>query len=168
MNRLLLTIALVFSFMSCANNNESPNRLKKKCLTTVKKLIVHLRDKNKDSVLAYYLTGPFKDSLGFDTEVRHASMMLMKCDTTKIDSAIVYADTSDMRIYSPIDFEYQLKLYTISNDYLGEIIFSFNKQYCEKVSNVFVHPKPSDIKVDIDESIFLDSNGNLLPQTWRE
>ncbi|MFA6152311.1 MAG: hypothetical protein WC716_13375 [Chitinophagaceae bacterium] len=127
-----------------------------------------MRDKNKDSVLAYYLTGTFNDSLGFDTEVRHDSMMLMKCDTTKIDSAIVYADTSDMRIYCPIDCEYQLKLYTMSNDYLGEIIFSFNKQYCEKVSNVFVRPKPSDIKVDIDESIFLDSNGNLLPQTWRE
>lgn len=168
MNRFIWVIALFFSAISCSNSTEESKGLKKECLTTLKRILVHLRDKDKDSVKAFYLTGPFpyNDSLGFDTEIRQASMMLLKCDSNKIDSAIVFADSSDMRVYSPVDNEYQLKLYTKSNEYLGEIVFSFDKKYCEKVSNIFVRPKPN--KVDIDFSGILDSNGNPLPQDWRD
>ena len=168
MYKLVLVIALFLSAISCSNNIDEQKGMKTECLTTVKKLLVHLHDKNKDSVKAFYLPSSFNDSLLFDTKVNHASMMLLSCDHTKIDSAIVFADSSDMRIYSPNYFEYQLKLYTKSNEYLGEIIFSFHEQHCEKISDIFVHLKPSEIKVDIDFSGILDSNGNPLPQTWRE
>ena len=160
-------LAIFCSAISCANSTVKKQGLKPECLSTVKQLLVHLRDKNKDAVKAFYLVGPFDDSVGFDTKIRHASIMLLNCDNDKIDSALVFADSSNMRIYSPVDNEYQLKLYTKNNEYLGEIIFSFNKQYCEKISNLFVHSKPSEIKVDIDFSGILDSNGNPLPQTWR-
>lgn len=168
MNRCIWVVALLLSAISCSNSVEESKGLKQECLTTVKKLLVHLRDKNKDSVKAFYLKGPFDDSLSFNTEINHASAMVSNCDTAIINESIVFADSNDMRIYNPEKNEYQLKLYTKSKEYLGEIIFSFHEQHCEKVSNIFVFPKPSEIKEDIDFSGILDSNGNPLPQDWRE
>jgi hypothetical protein len=67
-----LIFALFLSAISYSNSAEESKGMKKECLTTVKKLLVHLRDKNKDSIKAFYFKGPFNDSLSFDTEIRHA------------------------------------------------------------------------------------------------
>ena len=160
-------LAIFCSAISCANSTVKKQGLKPECLSTVKKLLLHLGNNNGDSVKVFCSKGIFDDSIGFYNDVRNASIMLSKCDKSKIDSAIVFADTNNMKAYSPIFNEYQLKLYSKSNEYLGEITFTFRKQHCEKIANLFVFPKPSEIKEDIDFSGILDSNGNPLLQTWR-